>query len=141
MNIKIKQYIYKVRHNYMTVNNMIIVIALFVALGFVWGSLNAMQKNYGLQKDLDEKQKELTIDQLENKNLQLEGLYYQTDEYKELAARRDVGLAKNGEKLLILPNNTDLALQIDKKTSNTVSRQTTNQKNESNIQKWINFLF
>jgi hypothetical protein len=120
---------------------MIIVIALFVALGFVWGSLNAMQKNYGLQKDLDEKQKELTIDQLENKNLQLEGLYYQTDEYKELAARRDVGLAKNGEKLLILPNNTDLALQIDKKTSNTVSRQTTNQKNESNIQKWINFLF
>lgn len=138
--INIKQLYYKITHKYLTLNNAVIVIAFCIAAGWVWGSLNVMQRNYNLQKELSLKQRELQVIQLETTNLELEQKYYRTQEYQELAARSSgLNLTEPGEKVLILPANSQAAINADKETSAAQNTQTTGEA--SNFQKWINFLF
>ena len=137
MNIKIKQFAYKIQHKYLTYNNLTILVALIISFGFIWSSFGAIEKNYELEKQIGQKNKEMKLDQLQVDNLGLENKYYQTDEYKELAARKQLGLAKAGETILILPVNTTKASNIDKSLSTINSSQ--NEVKESNFAKWINF--
>ena len=111
--INIRKAIYHVRHRYLTFNNLVILTAFLIAAGWVWGSLQAMQRNYSLQKEVDLKQRELQLSQLQMESLQLQQRYYQTDEYKELAARDALGLVMPGEKILILPPNSEEAKKAD----------------------------
>jgi hypothetical protein len=136
--INIRRLYYHVSHNYFTLNNVVIAIAFVIAASFVWGSLGVMQRNYDLQKDLDYKKRQLQLAQLQTTSLQLEGRYYQTREYQELAVRQDLGLALPGESVLILPPNTQAAIDADKtpQTQGAVSVQQV-----GNFGQWMNFLF
>ncbi len=127
---------YHARHNYFTTNNLVVLIGLFVAASWAWGSVQAMERNYALQKEIDYKQRELRLSELETEKLQFEQNYYKSDEYKELAVREKLGLVMPGEKVLILPPNTPGASVGEGKTT-TVARAVP----ESNFQAWINFLF
>ncbi|MDB5167117.1 MAG: hypothetical protein JWN26_262 [Candidatus Saccharibacteria bacterium] len=117
---------------------MVITIAFAIAAGWVWGSLGVMQRNYSLQKDIDYKQRQLQLAQLETSSLELEGRYYQTQEYQELAARQDLGLALPGESVLILPPNTQAAKNADNVTPTQASGPI---QQVSNFTQWMNFLF
>jgi len=128
--------VYHIRHNYVTLNNVVILIAFVIAAGWVWGSLGAMQRNYTLQKSVNLKQQELELAKLQVANLQLQQSYYQTPEYQELAARKSLGLALPGEKLLVLPPNSQAAIDEDNQATTTVAVQQT-----SNLEQWVNFLF
>ncbi|MGB3945734.1 MAG: septum formation initiator family protein, partial [Candidatus Saccharimonadales bacterium] len=97
---------YHVRHHYFTTNNVVVLIALFVAASWAWGSVQAMERNYELQKEIDLKRRELRLSELETQKLQFERNYYKSDEYKELAVREKLGLVKPGEKVLILAPNS-----------------------------------
>ncbi len=134
---RIRPFVYHVRHNYVTLNNVVILVAFVIAAGWVWGSLNAMQRNYTLQKAVDLKEQQLQLVQLQTTNLQLQQRYYQTSEYQELAARQSLDLALPGEKQLILPANTPQAISEDAATTTTLA---TAQKT-SNLEQWVNFLF
>ena len=122
----------------MTLNNVVVTVALLVALSWVWGSLSVMQKNYDLQKDLELKKRQLQLAEVETKSLELEKRYYQTREYQELAVRKSLGLVLPGEKVLILPDNTQAAKdadsKLDTKTIGPVEKV-------SNYQQWMSFLF
>ncbi|TAL14111.1 hypothetical protein EPN95_03845 [Patescibacteria group bacterium] len=136
--INIRRLYYHVRHKYFTLNNVVIAIAFAIAAGWVWGSLGVMQRNYNLQKDIDYKQRQLQLAQLQTSSLQLESRYYQTQEYQELAARQDLGLALPGESVLILPPNTQAAKDADNVTP---VQTTTPVQQVSNFTQWMNFLF
>ena len=128
---------YTIRHKYLTFNNLVIAAAFLIAASWVWGSLQVMQRNYGLQKQVDIKQRQLQLTQLQRDNLELQKKYYQTDEYKELAVRDTLGLVRPGEKLLILPANSAAATASDAPLQSvTVAAKTV-----PNLQQWLNFLF
>jgi hypothetical protein len=136
--INIRRIYYRISHDYFTLNNAVVVVALMIAAGFVWGSLGVMQRNYTLQKELDDKSRQLIVAQLDTENAQLEQRYYQTDEYKELAVRERLGLVTPGESVLILPPNSETAKDADKVVSVASLTQTVP---VSNFGQWMNFLF
>ena len=140
MKTAIRKFLYTARHEYLTYNNLVLLAALLIAAGWAWGSLQVMQRNYSLQREVDYKKKELQLAELQKDNLRLENKYYQTDEYKELALRESLGLVMPGEKLLVLPENSDAAKAADTTASTTGTSTTTTQKT-SNIEQWLNFLF
>lgn len=135
--INIRKIIYTIRHKYLTFNNVVIAAAFLIAAGWVWGSLEVMQRNYSLQKDVDIKERQLQLTKLQSESLQLQKKYYQTDEYKELAVRDTMGLVKPGEKLLILPKNSPEATAADAPVQQVIVRP----ENIPNLQQWLNFLF
>ena len=138
--INIRKFVYHVRHKYVTFNNLVILTAFLIAAGWVWGSLQVMQRNYGLQKEVDYKQRQLQLAQLQKESLELQKRYYQTPEYQELAARQALGLVMPGEKLLILPKNSDAAKQADIQAGERTPTPPA-QDSTSNLEQWLNFLF
>jgi hypothetical protein len=116
----------------------VIFIALVIAANWVWGSLTMMQRNFTLQKELDDKSRQLIVAQLDTDNAKLEQRYYQTDEYKELAVRQQLGLVTPGESVLILPPNSAAVKAADKTVSTSASVKTAP---ISNFSQWMNFLF
>ena len=135
--INIRKIIYTIRHKYLTFNTVIITAAFLIAASWVWGSLEVMQRNYSLQKEVDLKERQLQLTQLQRDSLELQKKYYQTDEYKELAVRDALGLVRPGEKLLILPKNTEAAKAADAP----VRQVAVVSQAEPNLQQWLNFLF
>lgn len=137
--INIRRAYYIIRHKYLTLNNIVIVIAFMIASGWIWGSLDVMQRNYRLQKELDDKSKQLIIAQLNTANAKLEQRYYKTAEYQSLAVRQRLGLGSPGESVLILPPNSEKAKQFDlnSKFKGADSKAT----KISNFEQWMNFLF
>ena len=135
--INIQKLIYHIRHKYMTLNNVVILVAFLIAAGWVWGSLGMMQRNYSLQKDVDYKKRQLELTQLQRDNLSLQKNFYQTAEYQELAIRDSLNLVRPGEKSLVLPENSQAAKDAD---GVKVSAQTAQVKT-SNLEQWVNFLF
>lgn len=135
--INIRRIYYQLRHKYFTLNNAVIAIAFAIAAGWVWGSLGVMQRNYTLQKELDDKNRQLIIAGLDTATAKLQQRYYQTDEYKELAVRERLGLVTPGESVLILPPNSQDAIDADK-TTPVIS--TAPPQPVSNFQQWMNFL-
>lgn len=128
---------YRVRRDYATPGNLVVAIALVLALSFVLSSLGVMQRNYALEKELDAQKQQLQLAQLQTANEQLEQSYYKTAEYQQLAARQDLGLALPGEKLLVLPANSQAAIQADE-ADDTVA---VNTEDTNNFEQWVNFLF
>jgi hypothetical protein len=134
--INIQKIIYHIRHRYLTLNNVVILVAFLIAAGWVWASLGAMQRNYGLQKDIDLKKRQLQLTQLQRDNLSLQKNYYQTREYQELAVRSTLGLVLPGEHALVLPPNSAAAIKADSTTTPLPTQIAT-----SNLEQWVNFLF
>ena len=119
-------------------NNVVIAVAVLIGAGWTWGSVGMMQRNFDLQKDVDSKAQQLRLVELQTQNLAYEQRYYKSAEYQELAVRARLGLARPGEKAIILPPNSEEAKNADallmKHTIRTV--ETTD-----NVQQWMNFLF
>ena len=138
--INIRKIYYHFVHDYLTVNNAVIAIALIIASSWVWGSLQMMQRNYSLQRELDDKKRQLIIAQLDTENAKLEQRYYKTKEYQELAVRDKLGLVAPGERLLILSDSSNSEGDV----SNIVDKQKnidSEIESSSNFRQWLNFLF
>lgn len=135
----IRKFFYTFRHKFLTFNNIVIAVAFLIALSWVWGSLQVMQRNFALQKEVDTQRRQLQLTQLQRDRLELQKRYYQTDEYKELAARESLGLVMPGERVVILPANSQAVVDADKQASGTVT--TVAQQTSSNFEQWLNFLF
>lgn len=132
----IRRVIYHVRYNYLTLNNAIIALAAVIAIGWAWGAVSMMQRNYVLQRNLDAKERELTLAQLEAETLRYQGRYYASTEYQELSARENLGLANPGEKMLILPENSEEAKKVGAPSSAVSTRSA---RQPSNFKQWLDF--
>lgn len=127
------------RYRYITLNNIVILVALIIGASWAWGSIGMMQRNFGLQKEIDSKTRQRTLGQLEVDTLAYEQKYYQSSEYKELSVREHLGLANAGEKVLVLPPNSASAKQVAVSPAISSNRRT--QTAPGNFQQWTNFLF
>ena len=114
----------------LTLDNIFLTVIVVVSLSWIWGNITAMEKNYALQKKLELKRREALISEISYKTLEYEQKYLKSSEYQEIAARQKLGLANEGEHLLILskyPEEVEEARQEKHKTSN--------------FTQWMNFLF
>lgn len=127
------------KHKYLNLNSLVLISAVFIALGFAWGSVNAMQRNYDLQREVNDKQQQLLIAELETETLEFEQRYYESREYQELEARKRLNLALPGEKVLVLPPNSQQSVESDKASSGTPS-DNADDFEQSNIAQWMDFL-
>ena len=135
-NQKLQKLYYRIRHQYLTTNNLVIVVALFIAASWAWGSIGVIQRNYTLQREIADKQRQLTLVELETETLKFQQKYYKSDEYKELAVRQRLGLVFPGEKVLILPPNTKAAKDSDAANSQRLRIRS----QPTNTQQWVDFL-
>jgi len=118
-------------------NNIVVAVALMIGASWAWGSVGVMQRNYDLQKEIDDKQRQQIVAELEVATLAYQQKYYKTSEYQELAIRERLGLANPGEKVLSLPANSETV-----RVSNTSQKnKTTVNEPTSNFEQWMNFLF
>ena len=131
--LKLKRLIYRIQHDYLTLNNVVIAVAILIAMSWAWGSIESMQKNYELQRSIDNKRQQVEIEKLQVALLEYESKYYQSEEYQELTLRQRTGKGLPGERQLITQSFEDTAA-AEKPTPNTV-------RTDSNFQQWMNFLF
>ncbi len=130
---KLKRLVYRLRHDYLSLNNIVFAVALLITLSWIWSSIDTMQHNYQLQQSVDRKKQQLTLEKLYVDTLALEGKYYTTLEYQELAVRERLGKVMPGERVLIVPSTDEV---IDSASSTSSQKETT-----TNFQEWMNFLF
>lgn len=133
--LSLRRLAYHVKHRYFNLNSIVIAIAAVIALGWAWGSVSVMQRNYVLQRNLDNKQRSLTLMQLEVDTLNYQRQYYASAEYQELSAREHLGLANSGEKVLLLPPNSKEAKEFGQTTV-----QAPQLAKPSNFEQWLDFL-
>lgn len=122
-------------------NNAVVVIAAFIAISWAWASIGVVQKNYALQREVDDKLRQKQLVELETQSLEYEQKYYKSDEYLTLEVKQRLGLAEPGEKVVILPPNTVSASQNDDTSTATTPGQSKGDTEPTELQQWINFLF
>lgn len=91
-------------------------------------------RNYQINQRIEEL--ETSISTLEEQNADLKNLiaYYQTETFRELEARRKLGLKKPGEIVIALPENTETPPESE-------NPEEKKQTNIPNPKRWWEFLF
>lgn len=117
---------------HLTLDNIVLLVAMILALSWAWSTVNVLSKNYDLEKQVQQARLDNQVMELQNQNLQLEQSYFKTDEYLELQARTLLNKAKPGEHLVILPRSDG---------ENNASKSQNNAVEKSNFEQWIDFLF
>lgn len=118
--------------------NLFIVIALLVT----WNSVGVIQANYELQQDLSRLEQENEIRKLENETLRLKNEYYLTDQYLELAARKQFSKAAPGETLVLVPDEVAMRYSYDvPQESEDVVTAPDKPRYQQNFEAWLEFFF
>jgi cell division protein FtsB len=115
----------------------------FIGLVFLisWSGVKAIQTNYDLQKQVTALAQQNTIQKLENENLQLQNSYYNSNQYLELSARQNFGLASPGETEILVPKSVALAYttrqpSVAATQTTAISHLPTSQRN---FEDWVDF--
>lgn len=113
---------------------------LVIALMITWSGAKIIETNYTLQKDIATLQQQNAVRKLENRNLQLENQYYNTEEYLELEARKNFGLAAPGEKVIVVPKDVALRNTSPEPTAIAPKKEEKRSKQQQNFDAWMDFL-
>lgn len=115
-----------------------------VVLLVSWSSLRVLQMNYELEKQQSDFVQKNRIEKLENENLKLKNVYYESDEYLELSARRQLNKAAPGEKLYLVPSSVALANTVNlPKSKKELQEEKAKSKPwvQRNLEGWRDFFF
>ncbi len=112
-----------------------------VALLVSWSSIKSIQTNYELQKQISVQKQQNEVQQLENDNIRLRNEYYETDQFLELSARRQFGLAAPGETVYIVPKDVALAniVDSDQEQPSKQDKELDKPFYQENLEAWFNF--
>ena len=136
---RVRRLIYKMKFDYLTFNNIIVIIAIVVGVGATWGAISSVTRNWNLAQQLTNSKRQVEVLKLETENLQLENDFYKTAEYQELSARRLQNKALPGETMVYLPDNSETAKNKHQNASASTTVATNNVYN--NFDQWMLFLF
>ena len=120
-----------------------LLLFLVIVLLISWSGVKVIDTNYRLQKDISRLEQETQVMQLTNTNMKLENKYFQTNQYLEISARQNFGLAAPGETVLNITRDVALAHTVDlpnieqDQVKSTEAKQPAYQRN---FQAWMNFL-
>lgn len=113
-----------------------------VAVLVSWSGLKSIQTNYELQKQIAQLEQQNKVKELENTNQKLRNEYYKTDEFLELAARRQFGKAAPGEKVYLVPKSVALANTVELPKNKQAEKQqslVSKPSYQTNFEAWVNF--
>jgi cell division protein FtsB len=120
-----------------------VVMFLVIALLISWSGVKVIETNYKLQKEIARMEQETAVRRLQNRNLELENKYFETEEYLELEARKNFGLAAPGETVLVVPKAVALKNTVPVEQTDTpiMKKEEDKPKWRQNIDAWMDFLF
>lgn len=133
---KIRQLKYKLRHDFFTMENVVLFLAIILCLVWTYQSILAMSRNWELSERLTAEKRTLELLEVEVEMAELENAYYNTDEYQELMARRYLDKKLPGEKMVVMPENSEKAKNKYQKAESKEQEKT-----YSNFEKWMSYLF
>lgn len=133
---KIRQLKFRISHDFFTVENIVLAIAIFLCLFWAFQSVRAMSRSWELSEKLTTKRRALELLEVEVETAELENEYYRSEEYQELLARRLEDKKRAGENMVVMPPNSERA-KNKYKSSNTGDSE----KEYSNLSKWMMYLF
>ena len=136
---KLRQLKYKIKHDYLAIENIVLVVAVVMCLVWTFQSIEAMSRNWTLSERLNTARKELQLLEIEVETAELENEYLKTDEAQELAARRLAEKQLPGEHMVPLLENSESAKTKHQTTTETTSTKETTEY--SNYEKWLRYLF
>ncbi len=127
------------------VRNIALYVFIIIVLAITWSGVRAVQTNYELQKKASALRQKNTVLRLENENAALENKYLETDQYLELAARQNLGLAAPGEKVLLVPKAVALKYVDSSLIASGTDKEKTRIKDNrpsyiKNLEDWRDFL-
>ena len=116
------------------------VLFVIVVLMISWSGIKTIQTNYDLQKQITALDHANTLQKLRNDNLELQNQYYNSNQYLELSARQNFGLAAAGEKEINVPKSVALAYTVDLPTSdNPTAAKAKQSSSQRNFESWVDF--
>lgn len=129
---------FKVKRDFLTVENVVLVLAIVLCLVWTYQSIAAMSRNWMLSERLTAERKELELISLEVEAAELANEYYKTNEYQELMARRNLDKKLNGESMVVMPENSEAAKTKHKNDTKVAAME---EPEYSNFEKWMMYLF
>lgn len=136
INSKIRQLRYRLKHDYFSLENVVLVLAILLCLIWTYQSVLSMTRNWELTERLAAEKKELELLEIEVEAAELENEYYASEEFQELQARKLANKQLPGEKMVYLPENSEFA-----KSKHQVNTATIIKKDYTNFEKWLMYLF
>jgi cell division protein FtsB len=122
------------------VRNVGLLVFTVIVLLISWSGVKSIQTNYGLQKQIAQLQQENQVQNLENSDQALQNQYYNTNQYLEITARENLGLAAPGETELLVSQSVALAHTV--KEPGTIATPSEVPKQpfwQRNFEAWMNF--
>ena len=129
---------FKLKHDFFTVENIVLVVAIGLCLVWTYQSIAAMSRNWELSERLTEERKKLELISLEVEATELTNEYYKSNEYQELMARRNLDKKLSGENMVVMPENSETAKNKHKDELGAIAVE---EPEYSNFEKWMMYLF
>ena len=115
------------------------ILFVIIVLLISWSGIKTIQTNYGLQKQISALNQRNAVQQLQNDNLALQNDYFNSNQYLELAARQNFGLAAPGEKEVIVPQSVALSYTTDLAPPKQPTAKDHQPAYQRNFESWVNF--
>lgn len=128
---------YSLKHDFFSIENVVLLLAIILCFYWTMQSINAMSRNWDLSERLSTEKKQLELLSVEVEASELENQYFQTKEYQEILSRKHLDKMLPGEKMVVMPDNTENAKAKHQKNTDSVN----DKENRSNFEKWMAFLF
>ena len=137
LRLRLRQFTYHLRNDFLSVENIVLVVAIFLCCLWTYQSVVSMSRNWQLHENLSTIKKEHDLLAIEIEAAELENAYYSSAEYQEVAARLYLDKKLPGEEMVALPDNSEAART---KHATVTATKPTEQK-LSNFEKWLRFIF
>lgn len=115
------------------------VLFVILVLLISWSGIKSIQTNYGLQKQITSINEQNSLQKLQNANLALKNQYYNSNQYLELSARQNFGLAAAGETELIVPQSVALSYTVNLPSPKHIDAKDKQPAYQRNFEAWVNF--
>jgi len=135
---KFRRFKYQLRHDFLTIENIVLILAIVLCLNWTYRSIEAMNRNWELSEKLNTAERTLELKKIEIETQELENAYLASDEYQELLARKFAGKQLDGENMVYLPENSERAKT---KHENEVASVSEEKKEYSNFEQWMMYLW
>lgn len=132
---KFRRINYRARHDFFTIENVVLILAIVLCLAWTYQSIVAMSRNWELSERLTSEKKTLELLNVEVEAAELENEYYKTDEYQELMARKNLDKKLDGENMVVMPENSEIAKNKHKEVVAKIE-----EVRYSNFEKWMKYL-
>jgi cell division protein FtsB len=116
------------------------VVFVIIVLLISWSGVKSIQTNYSLQKQITALKQQNNLEQLQNENQKLQNQYYQTNQYLDISARQNLGLASPGEKEILVPAQVAMSYTVNIPSLDQASTKTEKKSTiQNNFDSWVNF--